>query len=111
MRGRAWGRILSEKGRSLGELDGYVSGRLGLIDDCVKKWGADIADRYHAAKPIIKLGVAAAWLGAHSELALAVGRVMRPANSEATYIESALKPRSIRNHGELIESALTDLAE
>ena len=111
MRGRAWGRILSERGRSLGEFDGYVSARLGLIDDCVKKWGGDVADRYYAAKPIIKLGVAAAWLGAYSEFALAVGNVVRFTDSEATHIESALKPKFISGHGALIESVLRDLAE
>lgn len=111
MRGRAWGRILSERGRSIDELDGYLNARLSLVDDCVKKWGRDVADQYHVVKPIIKLGVAAAWLGAYSEFARAVGNKVKSANSQAARIESALKPRSIPRRGALIDPVLGDLAE
>ena len=111
MRGRAWGRILSERGCSLGELDGYVGARLSRIDDCVKKWGRDVADQYDGAKPMIKLGVAAAWLGAYSEFVRAIGNKVKSTNSQAARIESALKPRSISRHHAVIEPVLRDLAE
>jgi glycosyltransferase involved in cell wall biosynthesis len=68
-RGRAWGHILYERGRSLDDLDGYVRHRLDFIHDCVKRWGEELAARYHRARPLIRLGVASAWLGAHFELA------------------------------------------
>jgi glycosyltransferase involved in cell wall biosynthesis len=67
-RGRAWGRIIGERGRGLGDLAGYVSRRLSAIDDCVRLWGGGLADRYCRAKHLIRLGVVSAWLGASFEL-------------------------------------------
>ena len=69
IRGRAWGRILAERGRDAGELSGYFNRRLTLIEDCVGRWGGLLADCYSQVKPLIRLGVASAWIGAHSALA------------------------------------------
>jgi hypothetical protein len=68
LRGRAWGHILVERGRDAGELSGYFNRRLAFIDDCVGRWGGQLADRYSQAKPLIRLGVASAWIGARSAL-------------------------------------------
>jgi glycosyltransferase involved in cell wall biosynthesis len=65
MRGRAWGRILTERGQSLGTRDHYVSLRLDLIDDCIRQWGESVADLYRKVQPLIRLGVTSAWLGAY----------------------------------------------
>jgi glycosyltransferase involved in cell wall biosynthesis len=69
IRGRAWGRILAERGRDAGELSGYLNRRLTFIEDCLRRWGGLLTDRYFEAKPLIRLGVASAWIGAHSALA------------------------------------------
>lgn len=69
-RGRAWGRILWETGRDLRDLQGYVGRRLAAIDDRVKQWGGSVADHYRAARPLIRLGVTSAWLGACFELVI-----------------------------------------
>ena len=108
-RGQAWGRILSDRGGSLDNLDGYVTRRLDFIDDCVKQWGGDVADHYLEAKYLIRLGVASAWLGAYFELA--IHTAMRSLNAaKETSLESALKSSNIRDYGEG-DSALIDLVE
>lgn len=84
-RGRAWGRILRETGRGAHDLAGYVDRRLAMIEYRVRQWGAGVADRYDAARPLIRFGVTSAWLGAHYELA--VSRRNAPSS-----IESATQP-------------------
>jgi glycosyltransferase involved in cell wall biosynthesis len=109
-RGRAWGRILGERGRSLDDLDGYLRHRLDVIDDCVRRWGGDVAAHYCKARRLIRLGVTSAWLGAYFELA--VHTTMRRLNPvKETNLESAIKPSNIRDYGERGESALIDLVE
>jgi glycosyltransferase involved in cell wall biosynthesis len=68
-RGQAWGRILAERHAGLDTLGAYLRRRLGFIDDCVRQWGGDLADRYRKARPLIRMGVTSAWLGAQFELA------------------------------------------
>jgi glycosyltransferase involved in cell wall biosynthesis len=82
-RGRAWGRILGERGSNLGHLAEYVSRRLKVIDDCVRQWGEELEDHYCRVKPLIRVGVTSAWLGANFELAIWRLRPNRPAKSVA----------------------------
>jgi glycosyltransferase involved in cell wall biosynthesis len=67
-RGRCWGQILRERGRTLNDLAGYSSQRVGRIDHCVRQWGGSLVERYERTKALIQLGVTSAWLGAYYEL-------------------------------------------
>lgn len=67
-RGQSWGRIVGQRGCGTDALKNYTSSRLALIDDCVRQWGGALITRYERAKPLIRLGVMSAWLGAYSEL-------------------------------------------
>jgi glycosyltransferase involved in cell wall biosynthesis len=69
-RGRAWGRLLVEREQALSNLGGYTSRRLNMIDDCIRRWGFELEHRYREVKPLIRLGVASAWIGACSQLAI-----------------------------------------
>ena len=98
IRGRAWGRILAERGRDAGELSGYFNRRLTLIEDCVGRWGGLLADRYSQVKPLIRLGVASAWIGAHSALATRRQTLgSRPQADRAAEFAS-LPPEAARPH-------------
>ena len=48
--------------------DGYAGRRLARIDANVAAWGDDLAGHYRRARPLVRLGIAAAWLGGRLEL-------------------------------------------
>lgn len=65
IRGRAWGRILAERGQILEKRSRYVGRRVEFIDDCVRRWGSELANQYRRVRPLIRVGVNSAWLGAY----------------------------------------------
>jgi glycosyltransferase involved in cell wall biosynthesis len=95
-RGRAWGRLLGEREQTLNYLNGYMSRRLKMIDDCVRQWGSELEHRYREAKPLVRLGVASAWLGASSQLALHQFR--SNSNAIALANSSEISPRQSRTN-------------
>jgi glycosyltransferase involved in cell wall biosynthesis len=106
-RGRAWGRLLGERGLNFDHLAGYVSRRLKVIDDCVMQWGDELEDRYRRVKPMIRLGVTSAWLGAYFELAVRRIRPNRPSNSIA--LASPYDPPGRQSRTATVGKANTDL--
>ena len=77
VRGRAFGRILrgdfhksSGSSRATGRkaLAGYSRRRLALTDDRVARWGGDLREHYARVRPLVRLGILAAGMGARFEL-------------------------------------------
>ena len=78
VRGRALGQImLGEHGggrptrrpkRALRFLTGYGRRRLAATDQRVADWGPELTGEYRRARPLVVLGIAAAWAGAALEL-------------------------------------------
>jgi hypothetical protein len=72
-RGTALGRLMAGDGRERGRqvagtslhrfLTGYAKRRLTDTDLRVAIWGSELTSRYAAVRPLVKLGVAAAWAG------------------------------------------------
>lgn len=46
----------------------YPTRRLAQIDQNVREWGGDLRACYRRVRPLVRLGVLAAWVGAHLEL-------------------------------------------
>lgn len=46
----------------------YPTRRLARIDRNVQAWGGELMNRYRRVRPLVRLGVLAAWVGAHVEL-------------------------------------------
>ena len=74
-RGRAWGRILAERGWGYAPLVRYLPKRLERTSDNVAEYGGDLRDTYRRVKPLVIAGATAAWLGAIYERTL---RLRRP---------------------------------
>jgi glycosyltransferase involved in cell wall biosynthesis len=74
-RGRAQVQFFRARGpgpraerRSRDFLWAYPTRRLARIDGNVLAWGGELAPRYRRVRPLVRLGVLAAWFGAHVEL-------------------------------------------
>ena len=85
VRGRGFGRILrgdfepSKRPRRIGRLRflaRYPRRRLASTDTRVSNWGGSLRAEYRRARPLVKLGIAAAWAGTWFEL-------LRPARPSA----------------------------
>lgn len=76
VRGRAWGRILSEGGHGHDALGDYVRRRMALTDRNVRAWGAGLNAEYRRVRHLVVAGAVAAWAGAGWEIFLR--RVRRP---------------------------------
>lgn len=63
IRGRAWGRIISERGYTPAELLGYLPQRLKYTGRNVAQWGGPLNREYHRARFLCIVGATAAWLG------------------------------------------------
>jgi glycosyltransferase involved in cell wall biosynthesis len=70
VRGRAFGRILAERGEKFSFLDGYTSRRLSRIAADVDRWGGELNAEMHRCWRLIRLGVMSAHLGARFEMLL-----------------------------------------
>jgi glycosyltransferase involved in cell wall biosynthesis len=70
VRGRAWGRILTEQGKRFSTLNGYVGKRMTQTAANVDAWGGDLVKQYHQVKGRVRIGVIAAWAGAVYEMAI-----------------------------------------
>ena len=85
-RGRALGRIILEGGRSragvLSYLRTYPRWRLGRTDSMVAEWGGELRTCYAAVRPLVRLGIVAACLGAAAEAL--TGRRSEPRRSQRT---------------------------
>jgi glycosyltransferase involved in cell wall biosynthesis len=67
-RGRAFGRILTERGDKFSFLDGYTSRRLARIAADVERWGGELSSEMDNCWHLIRLGVMSAHLGARFEM-------------------------------------------
>ncbi|HET7717262.1 MAG TPA: glycosyltransferase family A protein [Bauldia sp.] len=70
VRGRAWGRILVERGTGFPELSRYVGRRLQRTMANVEAWGGDLAPEFARVRFLVRLGIVAAFLGMISEIGL-----------------------------------------
>ena len=68
VRGRAWGRILADRGEGPAALSGYVRKRLGRTENNVLAWGGDLVQRYRPVRHLVVLGIRAAGMGALCEM-------------------------------------------
>jgi glycosyltransferase involved in cell wall biosynthesis len=73
-RGRAQTQFLrglepgpAEEQRVRAYFAGYRSRRLARIDANVDRWGGELREEYRRARPLVRLGIAAAWLGGRAE--------------------------------------------
>ena len=84
VRGRAMGRIVRERRAGGGPRGGllasygprYVRRRLETVRSGVAAWGGDLTQHYRRTRPLILVGVLAAWAGLWFEL-------LRPARRRA----------------------------
>jgi glycosyltransferase involved in cell wall biosynthesis len=63
MRGRAWGRILRERGEVFGATRNYVSRRYRMTERNVQQWGGDLIENYRRSRPLVRLGIWSAFVG------------------------------------------------
>jgi hypothetical protein len=66
-------------------LHGYQRRRMERIDRNVEAWGGDLVPRYRRVRPLVRLGVLAAWVGGRVEL-------RRPSVSSAAPVLTAPAP-------------------
>jgi len=82
VRGRALGRIVSERRADTGARGGllagygprYVARRLEAVRSGVAAWGGDLRPHYRRRRPLILVGVLAAWMGLWFELSRPIRR-------------------------------------
>jgi glycosyltransferase involved in cell wall biosynthesis len=77
-RGRAWGRILSEKGESLAVLRNYAGRRMARTATNVSKWGPEFQREFDGVRALIRLGIFSAWAGMAYEM---IRRRLKPAGT------------------------------
>lgn len=70
IRGRAWGRIISERGYSCSLLIYYLPQRLRRTKLNVAKWGGEFTEEYRRVRTLCALGATSAWLGTCYEYAI-----------------------------------------
>jgi glycosyltransferase involved in cell wall biosynthesis len=76
----------------------YPTRRLARIDRNVQVWGGELGRRYRRVRPLVRLGVLAAWVGAHVELRLP-SRRMRPPVPTGGGGRTGLAARAQRRRG------------
>jgi hypothetical protein len=67
-----------------------------MIDDCVRQWGSELESRYRDVKALVGLGVASAWIGACSQLA--IHQLRSNSNAIALASSSEISPRQSRTN-------------
>ncbi len=67
-RGRAWGRILSERGEGLAVLGNYVERRMARTVANVSQWGQEFEPEFKKVRMLVRLGILAAWTGMTYEM-------------------------------------------